>query len=171
MFLVVGGLKCTHYPIFMRITGCSGLKKIINLIIKGNINGNDLFKYSNSYIKLTNTIKDISNPRTSKIPFSKWYVKSYSCYYQYKKIIDALKTIKENTSHLKGLKIAVMGCIVNGPGEMADAHYGYVGAGNGQITLYKGKTVVEKNIPEDEALEKLIELIKINGDWKERTLE
>jgi (E)-4-hydroxy-3-methylbut-2-enyl-diphosphate synthase len=83
------------------------------------------------------------------------------------KIQDALKTIKDRTSHLKGLKIAVMGCIVNGPGEMADAHYGYVGAGNGRITLYKGKNVVEKNIPESEALEKLIELIKINGDWKE----
>ncbi len=83
------------------------------------------------------------------------------------KIQDALKIIKERTSHLKGLKIAVMGCIVNGPGEMADAHYGYVGAGNGKITLYKGKNVVEKNIPETEAVDKLIELIKINGDWKE----
>jgi (E)-4-hydroxy-3-methylbut-2-enyl-diphosphate synthase len=58
-----------------------------------------------------------------------------------------------------------MGCIVNGPGEMADAHYGYVGAGNGRITLYKGKEVVEKNIPENEALDKLIDLIKTNGDW------
>jgi (E)-4-hydroxy-3-methylbut-2-enyl-diphosphate synthase len=81
------------------------------------------------------------------------------------KIMDALKLIKEQTSHLKGLKIAVMGCIVNGPGEMADAHYGYVGAGNGRITLYKGKEVVEKNIPEIEALDKLIDLIKTNGDW------
>jgi len=81
------------------------------------------------------------------------------------RIMDALKLIKERTSHLKGLKIAVMGCIVNGPGEMADAHYGYVGAGNGRITLYKGKEVVEKNIPENEALDKLIELIKKNGDW------
>jgi len=82
------------------------------------------------------------------------------------KIQDALKTIKERTSHLIGLKIAVMGCIVNGPGEMADAHYGYVGSGNGRITLYKGKKVIEKNIPENEAVDKLIALIKINGDWK-----
>ncbi len=81
------------------------------------------------------------------------------------RIMDALKLIKERTSHLKGLKIAVMGCIVNGPGEMADAHYGYVGAGYGRITLYKGKEVVEKNIPEYEALDKLIDLIKTNGDW------
>jgi len=82
----------------------SGLKKIINPIIKGKININDLFKYSNSYIKLTNTIKDISNPRTSKIPFSKWYVKSYSGYYQYKKIIEAIKTDDLNSLN-KNLKV------------------------------------------------------------------
>lgn len=86
------------------------------------------------------------------------------------RIMDALKLIKERTSHLKGLKIAVMGCIVNGPGEMADAHYGYVGAGNGRITLYKEKEVVEKNIAESEALDKLIELIKVNGDWNDNKL-
>jgi (E)-4-hydroxy-3-methylbut-2-enyl-diphosphate synthase len=84
-------------------------------------------------------------------------------------IQQALKTIKERTAHLKGLKIAVMGCIVNGPGEMADADYGYVGAAAGKITLYKAKTVVEKNIPESEAIDKLIALIKQNGDWKENT--
>ncbi len=85
------------------------------------------------------------------------------------KIQHALKAIKEKTSHLKGLKIAVMGCIVNGPGEMADANYGYVGSGNGNIHLYKGKNLVEKNIPENDAVDKLIELIKLNGDWKENT--
>ena len=76
--------------------------------------------------------------------------------------------IKAVTSHLTGLKIGIMGCIVNGPGEMADADYGYVGAGRGKISLYKGKTCIERNIPEDEAVEKLIELITINGDWKEK---
>jgi len=60
-----------------------------------------------------------------------------------------------------------MGCIVNGIGEMADADYGYVGAGRGRVSLYKRKDCVEKNIPEEEAVEKLIELIKINGDWTE----
>jgi len=75
--------------------------------------------------------------------------------------------IKARTSHLKGLKIGIMGCIVNGPGEMADADYGYVGAGRGKVSLYKKKECVERNIPEDEAVEKLIELIKINGDWQE----
>lgn len=78
-----------------------------------------------------------------------------------------LARVKEATSHLKGLKIGVMGCIVNGPGEMADADYGYVGAGVGKISLYKGKECVEKNIPAEEAVSHLVELIKKCGDWKE----
>jgi len=82
-------------------------------------------------------------------------------------IETTLKQIKEKTGHLKGLKIAVMGCIVNGPGEMADADYGYVGAGRGTITLYKQSEVVRKNIPQAEALNALINLIKESGDWKE----
>jgi gcpE protein len=76
-----------------------------------------------------------------------------------------LADIKARTSHLKNLKIGVMGCIVNGPGEMADADYGYVGAAPGRITLYKGRTVIERNIPQEEALDRLVELIKANGDW------
>ena len=80
---------------------------------------------------------------------------------------QTLARVKEATSHLKGLKIGVMGCIVNGPGEMADADYGYVGAGVGKISLYKGKECVEKNIPAEEAVSQLVELIKKCGDWKE----
>jgi len=75
--------------------------------------------------------------------------------------------IREKTSHLKNLKIGIMGCIVNGPGEMADADYGYVGAGPGKITLYKNKEVVKKNIPEENAVNELIQLIKDNGDWED----
>lgn len=78
-----------------------------------------------------------------------------------------LAKVKAATSHLKGLKIAVMGCIVNGPGEMADADFGYVGAGKGRITLYKGKEVVSRNIPEEEAIPALLALIKESGRWKE----
>ena len=78
---------------------------------------------------------------------------------------QTLQRVRSATSHLKGLKIGVMGCIVNGPGEMADADYGYVGAGHGKITLYKGKEVVKKNIPEEQAIEELVNLIKENGDW------
>lgn len=78
---------------------------------------------------------------------------------------STLRDIKAATSHLKGLKIGVMGCIVNGPGEMADADYGYVGAAAGKISLYKGKECIEKNIPSEEAISHLIALIKANGDW------
>ena len=75
--------------------------------------------------------------------------------------------IRSRTNHLKGVKIGIMGCIVNGPGEMADADYGYVGTGVGQISLYKGYEVVERNIPADTAVEAFIDLIKANGDWVE----
>lgn len=80
---------------------------------------------------------------------------------------ETLARIRAKTSHIKGLKIGVMGCIVNGPGEMADADYGYVGAGPGKISLYKNKEVVRKSIPESEAVDALIALIKENGDWKD----
>ena len=73
---------------------------------------------------------------------------------------DTIKRIHEATKDMKGLKIGIMGCIVNGPGEMADADYGYVGAGPGKISLYKGKDCVERNIPEDEAVDHLLRLIK-----------
>ena len=95
------------------------------------------------------------------------YTSCPSCGRTQFKIQDGLKEIRKRTSHLKGLKIAVMGCIVNGPGEMADAHYGYVGAGKGKINLYKRKEVIEKNIDEALAVDALIHLIKQNGDWKE----
>jgi (E)-4-hydroxy-3-methylbut-2-enyl-diphosphate synthase len=84
-------------------------------------------------------------------------------------LFDLQKTtasVKKATGHLKGLKIAIMGCIVNGPGEMADADYGYVGATKGKITLYKNKRVVRKNIPSEDAVNELVGLIKENGDWK-----
>ncbi|MBQ5753039.1 MAG: (E)-4-hydroxy-3-methylbut-2-enyl-diphosphate synthase [Alistipes sp.] len=95
------------------------------------------------------------------------YIACPSCGRTLYDIEHALAQIKERTSHLKGLKIGVMGCIVNGPGEMADADYGYVGAAAGRITLYKGREVVARNIPQEEALDALIELIKANGDWRE----
>lgn len=81
---------------------------------------------------------------------------------------STLRDIKAATSHLKGLKIGVMGCIVNGPGEMADADYGYVGAAAGKISLYKGKECIEKNIPAADAIERLVALIKENGDWTDK---
>lgn len=82
-------------------------------------------------------------------------------------IQETLLRVKERMGHLKNLKIAVMGCIVNGPGEMADADYGYVGAGPGKVTLYKGRSIIRKNVDEKDALNALEELIRINGDWEE----
>lgn len=80
---------------------------------------------------------------------------------------NTIARVKAATQHLSGLKIGVMGCIVNGPGEMADADYGYVGAGRDKISLYHNKECVMKNIPQDEAVEALVELIRANGDWIE----
>ena len=80
---------------------------------------------------------------------------------------DTINTVKARMSHLKGLKIGIMGCIVNGPGEMADADYGYVGAAPGRISLYRGRELVRRNIPQEEALDTLIELIKADGRWTE----
>ena len=80
---------------------------------------------------------------------------------------EVAQKVKEKTSHLKGIKIAVMGCVVNGPGEMADADFGYIGAGKGKVNLYVNQQCVEKDISEDIALDRLLELIKEKGKWKE----
>lgn len=80
---------------------------------------------------------------------------------------DVLKKVKQATAHLTGLKIGVMGCIVNGPGEMADADYGYVGGAVGKVSLYKGKQCLVQNIPADQAIPRLIDIIKEHGDWSD----
>ena len=96
------------------------------------------------------------------------YIACPSCGRTLFNIQETLAKIKLRTSHLKGLKIGVMGCIVNGPGEMADAHFGYVGAGSGKISLYKSNRLVKKNINEEKAVDELINLIKENGAWHEK---
>ena len=95
------------------------------------------------------------------------YISCPSCGRTLFDLQETTAKIRAVTDHLKGIKIGIMGCIVNGPGEMADADYGYVGTGPGKITLYKEKEVVERNIPEDEAVNALIELIRSHGDWVE----
>jgi (E)-4-hydroxy-3-methylbut-2-enyl-diphosphate synthase len=95
------------------------------------------------------------------------YISCPSCGRTLFDLQETTAKIRERTSHLKGIKIGIMGCIVNGPGEMADADYGYVGTGPGKINLYKEKTVVRKNVAEDEAVQALIDLIKDHGDWVE----
>ncbi|MDE6271648.1 MAG: (E)-4-hydroxy-3-methylbut-2-enyl-diphosphate synthase [Muribaculaceae bacterium] len=104
--------------------------------------------------------------QATRLRFSKTeYIACPSCGRTLFDLQSALAEVKKATSHLTGLKIGVMGCIVNGPGEMADADYGYVGAGPGRVSLYKGKELIHKNLPTAEALPALIRLIKDNGDW------
>lgn len=96
------------------------------------------------------------------------YIACPSCGRTLFDLVEVTNKIRKRTEHLKGVKIAIMGCIVNGPGEMADADYGYVGSGPGKITLYKGKEIVKRNIPDQNALDELIELIKLDGKWIEQ---
>ena len=96
------------------------------------------------------------------------YISCPSCGRTLFDLQETTQKIREKTDHLKGIKIGIMGCIVNGPGEMADADYGYVGVGVGKISLYKGKEVVKKNVPSDNAVNELIDLIKDHGDWVEK---
>ncbi len=98
------------------------------------------------------------------------YISCPSCGRTLFDLQETTNKIRLRTNHLKGLKIGIMGCIVNGPGEMADADYGYVGSGPGRITLYKGKEVVSKNVPTEKAVDELINLIREHGDWVEPTL-
>ncbi|MDC0204440.1 (E)-4-hydroxy-3-methylbut-2-enyl-diphosphate synthase [Flavobacteriales bacterium] len=96
------------------------------------------------------------------------YISCPSCGRTLFDLQETTAKIRKVTDHLKGVKIGIMGCIVNGPGEMADADYGYVGTGPGKITLYKEQTIVQKNIPETEAVDALIDLIKSHGEWVEK---
>jgi (E)-4-hydroxy-3-methylbut-2-enyl-diphosphate synthase len=99
--------------------------------------------------------------------FKTEYISCPSCGRTLFDLEEVTQKVRAKTNHLKGLKIAIMGCIVNGPGEMADADYGYVGAGQGKITLYKEKTIVKRNVDEKNAVDELINIIKENGDWQE----
>lgn len=95
------------------------------------------------------------------------YISCPSCGRTLFDLQETTAMIRKRTDHLKGVKIGIMGCIVNGPGEMADADYGYVGSGKGKITLYKGKEVVKRSVPSEKAVDKLIEIIKEDGMWNE----
>jgi (E)-4-hydroxy-3-methylbut-2-enyl-diphosphate synthase len=95
------------------------------------------------------------------------YISCPSCGRTLFDLQETTAKIRQVTDHLKGIKIGIMGCIVNGPGEMADADYGYVGIGKDKIALYKGQDVVKKSVPADSAVDELIALIKEHGDWRE----
>jgi (E)-4-hydroxy-3-methylbut-2-enyl-diphosphate synthase len=95
------------------------------------------------------------------------YISCPSCGRTLFDLQETTAMIRQKTDHLKGVKIGIMGCIVNGPGEMADADYGYVGIGKDKIALYKGQEVFKKSVPADSAVDELIQLIKEHGDWRE----
>jgi (E)-4-hydroxy-3-methylbut-2-enyl-diphosphate synthase len=115
---------------------------------------------------ITSTAFGILQATRSRISKTE-YISCPSCGRTLFDLMETTQFIRSRTSHLKGLKIGIMGCIVNGPGEMADADYGYVGSGPGKITLYRGKEVVKKNVSTAQALDQLIGIIKEDGNWIE----
>jgi (E)-4-hydroxy-3-methylbut-2-enyl-diphosphate synthase len=118
---------------------------------------------SNIYNKTAFGILQAARTRMTKTE----YISCPSCGRTLFDLQETTAMIRKRTDHLKGVKIGIMGCIVNGPGEMADADFGYVGSGKGKITLYKGKEVVKRGVPSDKAVDELINIIKKDGRWIE----
>ena len=129
--------------------------------------GNGLWLDSVHHHKRINELSFSILQNTRTRIFKTDYISCPSCGRTKFDLQETTALVKEKTSHLKDLKIAVMGCIVNGPGEMADADYGYVGSGKGIISLYKGKDLVKRNISSKDAVDELINLIKAHNDWVE----
>ncbi|ULQ56192.1 (E)-4-hydroxy-3-methylbut-2-enyl-diphosphate synthase [Flavihumibacter rivuli] len=121
----------------------------------------DIYQFTN------NTAFSILQATRTRISKTE-YISCPSCGRTLFDLQETTARIRAVTNHLKGVKIAIMGCIVNGPGEMADADFGYVGSGPGKITLYKGKEIVKRNVESEVAVEELINLLKENGAWAER---
>ncbi len=140
------------------------------LFIDGLIDGLMLSNYSLDQDVILDTVAEImqaTNVRYSKAVF----ISCPGCGRTLYDIQSATQKIKARFSHLTGLKIGVMGCVINGIGEMADADYGYVGATHGKISLYRGKTLIKKALPEDQAIDELKALIEEDGLWREREKE
>lgn len=136
------------------------------LLMRGLLDGIDLRSDSltdEDRVRLSLGILQGARRRVSRTEF----VSCPGCGRTLFNLAETVQKVKAATSHLTGLKIAVMGCIVNGPGEMADADYGYVGAGKGNVSLYRGKVAVVKNIPADMAVARMIELLRADGVWRE----
>ncbi|HJO21354.1 MAG TPA: (E)-4-hydroxy-3-methylbut-2-enyl-diphosphate synthase [Candidatus Marinimicrobia bacterium] len=134
-----------------------------SLLLEGY--GDGLWIESKEYSEQINGLNFSILQNTRTRIFKTDYISCPSCGRTKFDLQETTALVKKHTSHLKGLKISVMGCIVNGPGEMADADYGYVGSGIGLISLYKGQDIIKKNISSEDAVDELIHLIKENGDW------
>jgi len=127
--------------------------------------GNGIWIQTKDFDSKINELSFLILQNTRTRIFKTDYISCPSCGRTKFDLQETTALVKEHTNHLKGLKISVMGCIVNGPGEMADADYGYVGSGDGVISLYKGKELVKRNISSEQAVNELIQLIKENDDW------
>jgi (E)-4-hydroxy-3-methylbut-2-enyl-diphosphate synthase len=128
--------------------------------------GRTYLPVNNNHQFLNNTAFSILQATRTRISKTE-YISCPSCGRTLFDLQETTAKIRNATNHLKGVKIAIMGCIVNGPGEMADADFGYVGSGPGKITLYKGKEVVKRNVPSEIAVDELIGLLKENEAWIE----
>jgi (E)-4-hydroxy-3-methylbut-2-enyl-diphosphate synthase len=128
--------------------------------------GRTYLEVKNNHQFLNNTAFSILQATRTRISKTE-YISCPSCGRTLFDLQETTAKIRNATNHLKGVKIAIMGCIVNGPGEMADADFGYVGSGPGKITLYKSKEVMKRNVPSEVAVDELIQLLKDNGAWVE----
>ncbi|MEL7004305.1 MAG: flavodoxin-dependent (E)-4-hydroxy-3-methylbut-2-enyl-diphosphate synthase, partial [Bacteroidota bacterium] len=128
-----------------------------------NLTKSDVINVVDSYNKTSFGILQAARTRMTKTE----YISCPSCGRTLFDLQETTAMIRKRTDHLKGVKIGIMGCIVNGPGEMADADYGYVGSGKGKITLYKGQEVMKRAVPSENAVDELIDIIKEDGRWVE----
>ncbi len=142
------------------------IKNHPDLVQNLKVSGRTYMEVKDNHQFLNNTAFSVLQATRTRISKTE-YISCPSCGRTLFDLQQTTERIRSKTNHLKGVKIAVMGCIVNGPGEMADADFGYVGSGPGKITLYKGKEVVKRNIPAETAVDELIELLKENGVWIE----
>jgi (E)-4-hydroxy-3-methylbut-2-enyl-diphosphate synthase len=133
-------------------------------LVKATVSGRTYLEAKNNHQFINNTSFSILQATRTRISKTE-YISCPSCGRTLFDLQETTGRIRSVTNHLKGLKIAIMGCIVNGPGEMADADFGYVGSGPGKITLYKGKDIVKRGVDSAIAVEELINLIKENEAW------
>ncbi len=137
-----------------------------SVIVNQKISGRTYLETKNNHQFINNTSFSILQATRTRISKTE-YISCPSCGRTLFDLQETTAKIRSVTNHLKGVKIAIMGCIVNGPGEMADADFGYVGSGPGKITLYKGKEVIKRSVNSDVAVEELVNLLKENGAWTE----
>jgi (E)-4-hydroxy-3-methylbut-2-enyl-diphosphate synthase len=137
-----------------------------NKIINTKISGRTYLESKNNHQFINNTSFSILQAARTRVSKTE-YISCPSCGRTLFDLQDTTGRIRAVTSHLKGVKIAIMGCIVNGPGEMADADFGYVGSGPGKITLYKGKEIIKRNVNSEIAVDELINILKESDVWAE----